>query len=43
VKYTDVRNEILNKSLAISVDVKKETLISLAMCMDVTKNTESIL
>jgi hypothetical protein len=28
---------------AISVDVRREILISLAICMDVTKNTESIL
>jgi len=43
VKYIDVRKKILNKSLAINVDAERETLISLTMFMDATKNTESIL
>lgn len=33
---------MLNKSLAISVDVRREMPVSLAMCVDVSKNTEFI-
>jgi len=39
VKCIDVRKEMLNKSLAINVDVRREMSVSLAMCVDVTKNS----
>jgi len=39
VKCIDVRKEMLNKSLAINVDVRREMPASLVMYLNVTKNS----
>ena len=39
MKCIDVRKEMLNKSLAINVDVRREMPVSLAICVHVTKSS----